>query len=485
MQTYSDEQFSAPTLLTSKQPMPVSQKAEASKIREYIRFEAVDFNTKGLSKTVPGRHKHGKVFLYHGAAALGSNHEVMVVPEEVLAAGCQNTELIPDWSTEQILPWACRPEKGIVVKRVYCEQVKAPLPRSICRKLVDNLKSEHGLEIFAGGELEFVLAKPGEKEPKSWEPYFDGPEIFTTLQNSKAMDFCYELEDNMEQVGVDIRTMNAEYGAGQVELTFTPKFGLEAADMTATFRTGTKEIAQQHGLRATFMAKPFGVSGVGSGGHFNFSLWRRDMAMQSDDGHAISKASAGCSSAFHDFQDPEGLSSVARKFLAGVLEHAPALEALCSPTVPCYSRHGNWAPVIANWGPENRLAAVRVKSSPKAAPEECYMELRMPSASANPYLVMAALIAAGQDGLRRDLQLPPANQTQDDGAKLLPKSLPEALAALEADQHMKSCLGEDFVRWYCATKRAEIARIEEDLSKMEGTESNISSVWQRLYMEFI
>jgi len=469
MQTYSVNSF-VPTLLTSKKPGPVSQKAEASKTREYIRFEAVDFNTKGLSKTVPGRHKHSKVFLYHGAVALGSNHEVMVVPEEVLAAGCQNTELIPDWSTEQILPWACRPEKGIVVKRVYCEQVKVPLPRSICRKLVENLKSEHGLEIFAGGELEFVLAKPG-KEPKSWEPYFDGPEIFTTLQNSKAMDLCYELEDNMEQVGVDIRTMNAEYGAGQVELTFSPKFGLEAADMTATFRTGTKEIAQQHGLRATFMAKPFGVSGVGSGGHFNFSLWRRD-------------TSAGCS-AFHDPQDPEGLSSVARRFLAGVLEHAPALEALCSPTVPCYSRHGNWAPVTANWGLENRLAAVRVKSSPTAAPEECYMELRMPSASANPYLVMAALIAAGQDGLRRGLQLPPASQTQDDGAKLLPKSLPEALAALEADQHMKSCLGEDLVRWYCATKRAEIARIEEDLSKMEGTESDIISVWQGLYMEFI
>merc|ERR1712151_1395178 len=146
----------------------------------------------------------------------------------------------------------------------------------------------------------------------TWEPYFDGPEIFTTLQNSKAMDFCYELEDNMNQGGVDIRTMNAEYGAGQLELTFTPKFGIEAADMTATFRTGTKEIAQQQGLRATFMAKPFGVSGVGSGGHFNFSLWTRDQNAEVCNADAVSKARSGCSSAFHDGSDPEGLSQIAR-----------------------------------------------------------------------------------------------------------------------------------------------------------------------------
>merc|ERR1712151_171914 len=319
----------------------------------------------------------------------------------------------------------------------------------------------------------------------TWEPYFDGPEIFTTLQNSKAMDFCYELEDNVNQVGVDIRTMNAEYGAGQLELTFTPKFGIEAADMTATFRTGTKEIAQQQGLRATFMAKPFGVSGVGSGGHFNFSLWKRDGPNTADGSHAASDAMPGCNSAFHDPQDPEGLSSVARSFLAGILAHGPALEAICSPTIPCYSRHGNWAPLLANWGHEDRSACVRVKSSPTGAPGECYMELRMPSASANPYLVMAAVIAAGQDGLKSGLQLPQAKQKQDEGATLLPKSLPEALAALEADDYMKSSLGEDFVRWYYATKRAEIAIIEEWLSNTPGEESDISSVWQRMYMEFI
>jgi len=397
-----------------------------------------------------------------------------------MAAGCQNTELIPDWSTEQILPWACRPERGILVKRVYCEQAKVSLPRTICRKLIENLKNEHDLEMFAGGELEFVLAKPG-KDSQSWEPYFDGPEIFTTLQNSKAMDFCYELEDNMKQVGVDIRTMNAEYGAGQLELTFTPRFGIEAADMTATFRTGTKEIAQQQGLRATFMAKPFGVSGVGSGGHFNFSLWKRDCPNSTDG----SEATSGCNSAFHDPQDPEGLSLIGRSFLAGILAHGPALEAICSPTIPCYSRHGNWAPVIANWGHEDRSACVRLKSSPAGAPGECYMELRMPSASANPYLVMAAVIAAGQHGLKSGLQLPRAKQSQDEGATLLPKSLPEALAALEADNYIRSSLGEDFVRWYCATKRAEIEMIEEWLSKTPGGESDISSVWQRMYMEFI
>lgn len=449
--------------------------ATSAPSREYIRFEVVDFHCKALSKTVPGRHKDKSVFMYSGVLGMCANSEIMTFPEEIENAGCPNSELVPDWSTVQTLPWACQLEKGIIVKRVYCEQklsiihgaaeIRAPVPRTILRKMCDELKAS-GYELMFGGELEFTLAV---EKGHTWVPAFTGVDILATLQNNKAMDYCYEVEREMETVGVDICTINAEYGEGQMELTFAPKFGLEAADMTATFRTGAKEIAIKRGMRACFMARPFGVEGVGNGGHFNFSLW---------------KAGDRTTNAFHSAVDAEGLSSEARSFLAGVLAHAPAMEAFCAPAPPCYSRHGHWAPVVSNWGHENRMACVRVKANKDGDPASCYMEFRAPSAAANPYLVAAAVIAAGLDGMARCLELPPSMQSKEDGALALPTTLGQSLAALEADRYMVDKLGKDLVRWYSMVKRAEMKSIEERLA---GSTSNevVSAAWQHMYMEFV
>merc|ERR1719389_113036 len=100
-------------------------------------------------------------------------------------------------------------------------------------------------------------------------------------------------------------------------------------------------------LRATFMTRPFGVKGVGNGGHFNFSLWQRESSPSSRREESSDINLTGTTEGKH--------------FLAGILSHAPALEAFCSPTPPCYTRHGNWAPTQANWGVDNRVAAVRVR----------------------------------------------------------------------------------------------------------------------------
>mmetsp|Transcript_36305 Transcript_36305/g.67531 ORF Transcript_36305/g.67531 Transcript_36305/m.67531 type:complete len:483 (-) Transcript_36305:177-1625(-) len=452
--------------------------------REYIRFEVVDFHCKALSKIVPARHRNTSVYMYSGALAYGANQEVMLLPDEIASSGCPNARLMPDWSTEQVLPWACRPSKNIVVKRVYCEMEGLKLgPRSLCGRMLAELKNfdSKGFELLAGGELEFVMAT---RTDKSWEPMFNGPEIFTTLQSCKAADFCYELETHMEAVGVDVLTMNTEYGKGQLEITFAPKFGIEAADMTATFRTGTKEMAQDAGLRATFMAKPFGVSGVGNGGHMNFSVWTPG-GVRGETKDVVSRITSGKLNAFHSSEDPQGLSATAKSFLAGVLAHAPALEALCSPTPPCYCRHGNWAPTVANWGFDDRTACVRVKADKRGPPGSCYMELRMPSAAANPYLVLAGLVASGMDGLQRALDLPPERQTKEDGAASLPTSLEEALDALEADSYLVSKLGQRFVRWYVDVKRAELKFIEERLAKTAGTDEDVSAAWRGLYFEFV
>lgn len=332
---------------------------------------------------------------------------------------------------------------------------------------------------MAGGELEFTLAKPS-VGGEAWEPLFGGVDIFATLQNSKAMDFCYSVERCMERVGVDVLTMNAEYGAGQVEFAFAPRLGLEALDMAATFRTGVKEMAQQRGLRACFMGKPFGTEGPGNGGHFNFSLWAGGGGRASGAEDAASRAGGGRTNVFHSTADPEGLSPTARAFLAGVLAHAPALEAVCSPTPSCYLRRGRWAPAVASWGPDDRAAYVRVKARRLGPPGACYMELRAPSAAANPYLVAAAVLAAGLDGLGRGLELPPAGRG---GAAPLPAALPEALRALEEDAQLAGELGEPFVRWFAQLKRAELAALEA--LEVEARPGGRGEAWRRLYLEHV
>jgi len=471
-------------------------------VRTYVRFEINDMNCKALSKIVPKRHAAGGVFMYSGAIAMGANSEVLTFPDEVAAAGCPNYQLLPDWSTMQELPWAA--SAGVRVERVYCEMASGTgshagknmaVPRTVCKKLLRELEEFEGqnLELMIGGELEFsVLRRDG--PGASWQPLFNGVDIFATLQNTKSADFCYEVERNMEPVGVDILTINSEYGAGQLELTFAPKMGIEAADMTATFRTGTKEIAQQRGIMASFIARPFGVKGVGNGGHLNFSLWSpsdvNDMVTPSSpfDDMVVKAACSGDkhrSNVFHSSEDAEGLSPAARRFLAGVLAHAPAMEAICSPTPPCYTRHGNWAPNVANWGREDRTACVRVKSDKNGKASGCYMELRMPSASANPYLVIAALAAAGLDGLQRNLELPAERQTKDTGATELPQDLESALKALEDDQYMVDKLGKDFVRWYTGVKRAELQAIEAKLASGSRSDEEVCAAWQHMYMEYV
>lgn len=482
--------------------------------REYIRFEIIDLNGKALCKVVPARHAGKPVWLYSGALALGGNSSVLTVPHEIGQRGCPNSSLVPAWETCVHLPWASNvpggPQGGIVVKRVFCEQAmqldgelvpNMAVPRTVCRKLLDELAAR-GLRILSASEFEFCLVTPGEpagylreRDGQGWKPLFgegDCGEIFVTLSGTKTAGFQYAVEEAMEAIGIDVGTMNCEYGPGQLEITFDAKWGIASPDAAVTFRTAVKEIAQQRGLCATFYSKPFGAAGVGSGGHMNFSLWKADAS--ADDKcrapnsglNVVPEGYAPCIAG----NSVNGLGQEAESFLAGILEHASGLEALCAPTPGCYGRHGNWAPTVASWGFDDRTAALRVHAGGDRSAEECYAELRMPSSSANPYLVLAGLVAAGLDGLDRSLQLPPAGAA---GAKALPKLLPEALDELAADVELCELLGSTLVSWFTHLKRVEVERIDEWTSDAmdcpDGSRRNIDEAAKlaqnRMYLEFL
>ena len=190
------------------------------------------------------------------------------------------------------------------------------------------------------------------------------------------------------EMGIDLETLQTEASPGQYEFVTKPTKGIRQADNMILMKDTIRKVAKRYNRKAVFMTKIFPQPGYSAAMHFNLSLLD--------------------SSGRNVFSDPEApykLSEVCRKWLAGILKHSSALTALCCPTVNCYRRlHIAIAPDKADWGIDARLACCRVKNY---SPESTYIEFRLPSGSANPYLVMAATVAAGMDGLNNEYDLVP------------------------------------------------------------------------------
>ena len=277
--------------------------------------------------------------------------------------------------------------------------------RSIARTQLQRL-SEMGLTLYSAFEMEFILLGKDTKEA-----LFDGTiQYQTTLRMSVFEDFLYEVEHMAAQAGVGIETIEVEGAPGQFEFAMEPKPGIISADQAFLVKQAVKEIALKHGYCATFMTKPmlhFNANGL----HYNFSL-------QDKDGHYV----------FYNADKPDKLSDTAKHWIAGLLKHANGLSALFSPTINCYRRyHTPWAPDTINWGIDDRYTILRVKTH---TPKRTYMENRLPGGSANPYLVLAATIAAGLDGVINKLECPPATPA-DQVKEKVPYTLQEALDALQ------------------------------------------------------
>ena len=254
-------------------------------------------------------------------------------------------------------------------------------------------------------------------------------------------DICLTLED----MGFEIEASHHECAPGQHEIDFKYSEALTAADNIMTFKLAVKSIAERHKLHATFMPKPL-FNEAGSGMHINMSLCR--------DGENV----------FADPGDPNGLSKIAYHFIAGIMDHAKGMTAITNPIVNSYKRlvPGYEAPVYIAWSAQNRSPLVRV---PAARGAGTRIELRNPDPSANPYLVLAVCLAAGLDGIKREL-MPPASTdsnvfklTDDEreamGIENIPDNLDRAVRAMKKDSLIHRTLGSHAFMKYVAYKQKE------------------------------
>jgi glutamine synthetase len=408
---------------------------------EYVRFEQPDLHGMSRGKTVPARHfrhyaENGLNFL-GGLLGLDAQGGVASGTGYLEERNFADSLIFPDLATLAPVPWAERTARVLADPRWYDGEPLQASPRHLARLQLKRL-ALLGYELRSGFEYECYLVHAGTRAPA-----FEGIQIFWTVRNNFDQGFVTWLLDSLQGTGVDIITSNVEYGPGQMEINFAPRLGLDAADQAFVFKNALKELTQQRGYLASFMTKPYAEQSA-SGCHYHHSLLNRD----------------GGENAFADSSGQDGLSPLARHWIAGLMAHAPALTAIVAPTVNCAKRYkrGGFAPMNVTWGHEDRTAAVRVKGARGA---ETHLENRMPCAGSNPYLVLAAVVAAGLDGVERKLEPPPPTPGMayaDESATKLPATLDEAVAAFEEDEALGASLGEEFVKLFLAVKRHEIQK---------------------------
>lgn len=350
------------------------------------------------------------------------------------------TYLVADWDTLRPLPYAPTHARVFGDFQVdgepweYCA-------RSYLKRVLADAKSA-GYDLQAGFEYEFIVLESRD----SLEPVDDT--VFAATQGADVgAELIDDVLDALALQGIEVEQHYPESSPGQHELAVKPADPLSAADGNLAVRETVRALAREHGWVASFLPKIFEEK-AGNGCHLNLSLWK--------DGHNI----------VHDPSRPHGLSEEGEAFMAGVLDHLPGLMAITIASANSYRRIRPhfWSGAFRAWGKDNREAAVRLPTGrPGQGPN--HFELKTHDTTANPYLAMGAVIAAGLDGLKRGLRLPepvqgdPGLLSEEDrrshGVDALPTELSEALRSLEADPVLVESLGPGLTRAYVAVKRNE------------------------------
>jgi glutamine synthetase len=369
---------------------------------------------------------------------------------------------IPDPTTFQILPW-----RGSVdsTARMFCDIANpdgtpaSSDPRNVLRRAMDKAR-DMGFNFYIHPEIEFYLLKSAELGADGFPEPVDTAGYFDNVPGGTAHDFRRSAVTMLENMGISVEFSHHEGGAGQNEIDLRYADALTMADNIMTFRAVVKEVAIEQGVYATFMPKPFNDQ-PGSGMHTHMSLFEGDQ------------------NAFFDGGAQYQLSKTARRFMAGVLKHAPEITAVTNQFVNSYKRlwAGGEAPSHVAWGHNNRSALLRVPLHKPGKTQSTRLEYRAIDSAANPYLAYALILGAGLKGIENQYELP--EETLDDvwtlsdnerkalGIEALPQSLNQAIAKLEESELAAEVLGESVFDFVLRNKKREWADYRAQVTPFE------------------
>lgn len=383
---------------------------------------------------------------------------------EAQLQGGADVIMVPDPESFRVLPWA--PHSGWLLCDLYFPD-GSPVPfatRDLLRRQLRAL-GELGFDFMSGLEVELHLfritdpklalsdaGQPG--SPPEVELVTQGYQYLTELRYDQLDPVMETIRQTCAGLRLPLRSIDVEFGPSQVELTFEPGTGLVPADQMVLLRGAVKQVCRRAGIHATFMCRPRIPSVMSSGWHLHQSLVERRTGR-----NAFVPA------------DGEPLSPTGMRFLGGLLAHARGMAAFATPTINGYRRYRpmSLAPDRASWSHDNRGVMLRVLAQPGDPASR--IENRLGEPAANPYLYLASQVAAGLDGLRRDLVPPPPVDTPyDNDSPRLPLSLPEALAAMTDDAYVAEAFGSRFTDYFIHIKREEVARFNLDVTEWEQRE---------------
>ncbi|PVD28508.1 hypothetical protein C0Q70_11096 [Pomacea canaliculata] len=400
---------------------------------DYVHMVIPDVNGLARGRVVPKRFVRQKLSTgvngNYSVLMYGPNSETTKKIEEMNAS--ENRKWKPDLSTLIPTPWCdsqSRRTASVLCNLLTRDGTPDGLStRDIVQQLLGKLRDKFGLTLKVAFEFEFVVLKEDTQEPLGGNTGH-----FLDLRRMESdLDIFYDLCETLEKAGLHVTLFSTESCPGQWELNFDPLDDIKAADMAFHVKNAVKIFFKRRGYTATFMSVPDGKEWT-SGLHLNHSLW-----------------TAAGQNAMVDDQRKDAISDLALRWNAGILKHARALTALCCPTINCYRRLDQVAcPSENTWAVEHRTGMNRFK----VENNNVYLESRLPSAAANPYLAIAGHLAAGMAGLEAaEIELPPEMDTAN--AQKLPTSLGEALDFLEQDEVMVETLGRRFVSYFLIAKR--------------------------------
>ena len=420
---------------------------------KYILAQFVDIHGVAKVKSVPAAHLND--ILKNGAGFAGG-----AIWGTGIAPNGPDYMAVGDLSTLSLIPW----QPGYA--RIICDGHVDGKPfendtRVVLKKQVDRL-AKHGWTLYTGLEPEFSLLK--QDEHGQIHPFDDSDTLQKPCYDYKGITrqsaFLEKLTESLIEAGLHVYQIDHEDANGQFEINYTYADCLKSADDYIMFKMAASEIANQMGMICSFMPKPFS-NRPGNGMHMHMSI------------------GDGKKSLFHDDSDKtgHGLSKLAYHFMAGILAHAPALTALAAPTVNSYKRlvvgrsltGATWAPAYISYGNNNRSTMVRIPYG--------RLELRLPDGASNPYLVTAAVIAAGLDGVERELDAGKGNadnlydysqeQLKKAGIGVLPQNLNEAIRAFEEDKILRDALGNSLSQEFIMLKDMEWVEYMRHVSDWE------------------